>query len=99
MGRAAEFFTPMLRRLCDVVGVVSLSAERMSDRFEPPWLAKAGATGLAMRRFARMLVAKRPDAVYLPISQWGLPLLRDALIVALAKACRSTPVLHLHGAQ
>ncbi len=99
MGRAAEFFTPSLRRLCDVVGVVSLSAERMSDHFEPPWLAKAGATGSAMRRFARVLVAKRPDAVYLPISQWGLPLLRDALIVALAKAGRSTPVLHLHGAQ
>jgi glycosyltransferase involved in cell wall biosynthesis len=99
MGRAAEFFTPALRRVCDVVDVISLSAERVSDRFEVPWTSKAGATASAMRRCAWALVSKRPDAVYLPISQWGLPLLRDALVVTLARASRSTPVLHLHGAQ
>ena len=99
MGRAAEFFTPVLRRLCHAPTVVVLSAERTSDSFEASWPAKIGTTASAVRRCAQALVTESPDAVYLPIAQWGLPLLRDALVVALAKATGSTPVLHLHGAQ
>ncbi|MER5469975.1 glycosyltransferase [Streptomyces sp. NPDC002685] len=99
MGRAAEFFTPALRRLCPIVAVVSLSAKRTSDGFEASWPAKVGATASAVGRCAMVLVRESPDAVYLPIAQWGLPLLRDALVVALARATGSTPVLHLHGAQ
>lgn len=99
MGRAAEFFTPVLRNLCHVPAVVSLSAERTSDSFEASWPSKIGTTASALRQCARVLVRDSPDAVYLPISQWGLPLLRDVLVIALAKATGSAPVLHLHGAQ
>lgn len=99
MGRAAEFFTPVLRRLCHIVAVVSLSAERTSDGFEASWPAKVGATASAVGRCARVLATESPDAVYLPIAQWGLPLLRDAFVIALARATGCTPVLHLHGAQ
>ncbi len=42
---------------------------------------------------------RSPDAVYLPISQWGLPLVRDVLAITLARVTGCTPVLHLHGAQ
>jgi glycosyltransferase involved in cell wall biosynthesis len=100
MGRAAEFFTPALKKSCHVPAVVTLSADRAgSDRFEASWPAKARAVATVLRRCAVLLAVRPPDAVYLPISQWGLPLLRDCIVVVLARAAGCTPVLHLHGAQ
>ncbi|MGW0206722.1 glycosyltransferase family 4 protein [Streptomyces sp. NPDC003233] len=99
MGRAGEFFTPVLRCLCHVPAVVTLSAVRTSDGFEASWPAKIRTTVSVLWQCTRVLLRDSPDAVYLPISQWGLPLLRDILVVALARATGSAPVLHLHGAQ
>ncbi|MFF1745482.1 glycosyltransferase family 4 protein [Streptomyces mirabilis] len=100
MGRAAEFFTPVVESQCRVAAVICLSADRAgSDRFEASWFAKARAAAAALMRSAHMLVVGSPHAVYVPISQWGLPLLRDLLIIVFAKALRRVPVVHLHGAQ
>ncbi|MFI9649177.1 glycosyltransferase family 4 protein [Streptomyces sp. NPDC052040] len=100
MGRAAEFFTPVLTGHCRVRAVISLSASRAgSDRLAASWPAKVSATATALTRAVYALTRTRPDAVYLPVSQWGLPLLRDVLLVLLARAAGSTVVLHLHGAQ
>ncbi|MET8953634.1 glycosyltransferase family 4 protein [Streptomyces sp. NPDC004393] len=100
MGRAAEFFTPVLTGRCRVRAVISLSASRDgSDRLAASWPAKASATVAALAKAARTLIGTAPSAVYLPVSQWGLPLLRDVLLVLLAKLAGSTTVLHLHGAQ
>ncbi|MFI2432288.1 glycosyltransferase family 4 protein [Streptomyces sp. NPDC018693] len=80
--------------------MVSLSADRAgSERFEASWSAKAGAAARALGQYVYWLARRPPDAVYLPISQWGLPLLRDLLVVLLARAFRCVPVVHLHGAQ
>ncbi|MFF7977823.1 glycosyltransferase family 4 protein [Streptomyces sp. NPDC007901] len=100
MGRAAQFFTPLIEKHCRVPGVVCLSADRGgSDRFEASWAAKTHATAAALQRCLRLLVLCRPDALYLPISQWGLPLLRDLFVVVCARAVGSARVVHLHGAQ
>ncbi|MGW1255705.1 glycosyltransferase family 4 protein [Streptomyces sp. NPDC002513] len=100
MGRAAEFFTPVLTSRCQVRAVISLSASRAgSDRLAASWSAKASATVAALGEAACLLIGTAPSAVYLPVSQWGLPLLRDVLLVLLAKLAGSTTVLHLHGAQ
>ncbi|MFI5687269.1 glycosyltransferase family 4 protein [Streptomyces sp. NPDC051636] len=100
MGRAADFFTPLLESRCRVLAVVSLSAERTgSDRFQASWKAKVLATTAVLRRCAYLLAVRPCDAVYLPISQWGLPLVRDVLLVTLTRVAGCTPVLHLHGAQ
>ncbi|GAA3040997.1 glycosyltransferase family 4 protein [Streptomyces glomeratus] len=100
MGRAAEFFTPVLTSRCNVRAVISLSASRAgSDRLAASWPAKATATLTALAKATYMLIRTAPNAVYLPVSQWGLPLLRDVLLILLAKAAGATPVLHLHGAQ
>ncbi|WP_258574691.1 glycosyltransferase family 4 protein [Streptomyces shenzhenensis] len=100
MGRAAQFFTPVLESHCEVVAVVLLSADRAgSDRFEASWSAKLRATVKAAWRCTHVLVTRSPDALYLPISQWGLPLLRDVILALLAKVTGCAPVLHLHGAQ
>ncbi|WP_225900311.1 MULTISPECIES: glycosyltransferase family 4 protein [unclassified Streptomyces] len=100
MGRAADFFTPLLERQCRVVAVVTLSADRAgSDRFEASWTAKVRATAAVLGRCASLLSVRSPDAIYLPISQWGLPLARDVLVITLARVTGCTPVLHLHGAQ
>lgn len=100
MGRAADFFTPLLESQCRVVAVVPLTADRTgSDRFEASWTAKARATAAVLGRCAFLLTVRSPDAVYLPISQWGLPLVRDVLVITLARVTGCTPVLHLHGAQ
>ncbi|MEU6094478.1 glycosyltransferase family 4 protein [Streptomyces sp. NPDC047079] len=100
MGRAAEFFTPVLTSRCQVPAVISLSASRAgSDRLAASWSAKASATAAALGRAAYVLIGTAPSAVYLPVSQWGLPLLRDVLLVLLARTTGSTTVLHLHGAQ
>jgi glycosyltransferase involved in cell wall biosynthesis len=100
MGRAAEFFTPVLESSCQVVSVVSLSADRAgSMRVRATWPARVSATAGALARCVRVLAARSPGALYLPVSQWGLPLLRDAVITVTAKAFRCTPVLHLHGSQ
>ncbi|MED7827466.1 glycosyltransferase family 4 protein [Streptomyces chiangmaiensis] len=53
----------------------------------------------AVLRCLRILLSAAPDAVYLPVSQWGIPLARDVLITMLARAAGATRVLHLHGAQ
>ncbi|MFE2737121.1 glycosyltransferase family 4 protein [Streptomyces sp. NPDC059349] len=100
MGRAAEFFTPVLTRRCHVPAVISLSASRDgSDRFAASWPAKAWATLAALSKGAYLLIGTAPRAVYLPVSQWGLPLLRDVFLIVLAKVVNCTTVLHLHGAQ
>jgi glycosyltransferase involved in cell wall biosynthesis len=100
MGRAAQFFTPLVESHCRVPDIVCLSADRGgSDRFEARWAAKVSATAAALQRCAHLLLTRRPDAVYLPISQWGLPLLRDLLVVLCARAVRCARVVHLHGAQ
>lgn len=100
MGRAAEFFTPVLTRRCHVPAVISLSASRVgSDRFAASWPAKAWATLAALSKGAYLLIGTAPRAVYLPVSQWGLPLLRDVFLIVLAKVVNCTAVLHLHGAQ
>ncbi|MDQ1006970.1 glycosyltransferase involved in cell wall biosynthesis [Streptomyces sp. V4I23] len=99
MGRAAEFFTPVLRSRCQVVAVLSLSADRSGNCFEASWLAKASATVMSLGRCVYVLVTRSPDAIYLPISQWGLPLFRDLILVMLARMLGCAPVLHLHGAQ
>lgn len=100
MGRAAEFFTPILQAHCRVVGVVCVSAERSGRaQFEAAWSAKARATAVTVWRCIRILFSSSPDAVYLPVSQWGIPLIRDTAIALLARLAGTTPVLHLHGAQ
>ncbi|MFD9563821.1 glycosyltransferase family 4 protein [Streptomyces sp. NPDC059994] len=100
MGRAAEFFTPLLTSRCHVSAVISLSAHRDgSPRFAASWPAQARATAAAVGKGAYLLIRRTPTAVYLPVSQWGPPLLRDAFLVGLARAARCTVVLHLHGAQ
>lgn len=45
------------------------------------------------------MVTDRPRTVYLPISQWGLPLARDVAIVLIARVCRIRVAIHLHGSQ
>lgn len=100
MGRAAEFFTPVVESCCRVAAVVSLSADRTgSMKFKATWTAGAAATVAAVVRCARVLTVMSPSAIYLPISQWGMPLLRDAIITLLARAFRCAPVMHLHGSQ
>ena len=100
MGRAAEFFTPVLMRRCHVPAVISLSASRTgSDRFAASWPAKAWATLAALSKGTYLLIGATPRAIYLPVSQWGLPLLRDVFLIVLAKVVNCTVVLHLHGAQ
>ncbi|MEU2154382.1 glycosyltransferase family 4 protein [Streptomyces sp. NPDC019396] len=100
MGRAADFFTPVLQSSCRVVAVVPLSAKRTgSMHIAAAWPAKATAAVGAVRRCTSALATKSPIAVYLPISQWGLPLLRDSLIVVLARIFNCSTVLHLHGSQ
>ncbi|WP_030680488.1 glycosyltransferase family 4 protein [Streptomyces cellulosae] len=100
MGRAAEFFTPLLTSRCHVSAVISLSADRKgSEKFAASWSAKVRATAAALGEGAYRLVRRTQTAVYLPVSQWGPQLLRDAFLVALARAVRCTVVLHLHGAQ
>ncbi|MET8947492.1 glycosyltransferase family 4 protein [Streptomyces sp. NPDC004542] len=100
MGRAAEFFTPLLTSHCHVSAVISLSANRgRSERFAASWPAKARATAAALGACAYRLTRRTQTAVYLPVSQWGPQLLRDAVLVGMARAVRCTVVLHLHGAQ
>jgi glycosyltransferase involved in cell wall biosynthesis len=100
MGRAAEFFTPLVGRYCQVVDVVSLSADRHgSSSIEASWAAKLFATTRCLAGYGRSLCARRPEAVYLPIAQSGIPLVRDLVIVLLARARGSALVLHLHGSQ
>lgn len=100
MGRAAEFFTPVLESSCRVVAVVSLSADRTgSMKFKATWPARVTATLAAVARSARVLATTSPSAIYVPISQWGLPLLRDVLIIVLARTLRCATVMHLHGSQ
>ncbi|WP_306968038.1 glycosyltransferase family 4 protein [Streptomyces afghaniensis] len=100
MGRAAEFFTPLLTSQCHVSAVISLSADRNgSERFAASWPAKARATAAALTKGAYLLIRRTQTAVYLPVSQWGPHLLRDAVLVALARAAHCAVVLHLHGAQ
>ncbi|MDQ0908977.1 glycosyltransferase involved in cell wall biosynthesis [Streptomyces canus] len=100
MGRAAEFFTPVLENNCHVTAVVSLSADRAgSDRFKASWDAKVRAAAAVLGQCATLLAVRTPEAFYLPIAQWGLALLRDCLVVTLGRVAGCTPVLHLHGAQ
>ncbi|MHB9863793.1 glycosyltransferase family 4 protein [Streptomyces sp. YIM S03343] len=100
MGRAAEFFTPVVESSRQVVSVVSLSADRGgSMRVRAAWPARVSATAAALARCVRVLAVRTPGALYLPVAQWGLPLLRDTVITVIAKAFRCTPVLHLHGSQ
>ena len=100
IGRAAEFFTPIVQSCCRVVAVISLSADRAgSMRFQATWSARMTATATAVLCSARVLAATSPSAVYLPISQWGLPLLRDVGITLLARIFRCATVMHLHGSQ
>ncbi|MFI9076828.1 glycosyltransferase family 4 protein [Streptomyces sioyaensis] len=100
MGRAAEFFTPLLTSRCHVSAVISLSADRNgSERFAASWHAKALATAAALGKSAYLLIRRTQTAVYLPVSQGGPQLLRDAVLIGLARAVRCTVVLHLHGAQ
>jgi glycosyltransferase involved in cell wall biosynthesis len=100
MGRAAEFFTPILTNRFRVSAVISLSADRSgSDKFAASWPAKAYATLTALSKSAYLLISEAPAAVYLPVAQWGLPLLRDVFLIVLAKTVNCTAVLHLHGAQ
>jgi glycosyltransferase involved in cell wall biosynthesis len=49
--------------------------------------------------FACRLVARRPSLVYLPIAQWGMPLIRDLCLVCVARVLRIRIVVHLHGSQ
>ncbi len=45
-------------------------------------------------------LAKQPAPIYLPISQWGLPLARDIALITVARILRSPDiVVHLHGSQ
>lgn len=100
MGRAAEFFTPLLTSNCHVSAVISLSADRgASERFEASWPAKVRATAAALGGGAYLLVRRTQRAVYLPVSQWGLHLVRDTVLIGIARAVGCTVVLHLHGAQ
>ncbi|MBN0048820.1 glycosyltransferase family 4 protein [Streptomyces actuosus] len=99
MGRAAEFFTPILQAHCRVVGVVCLSADRAGKDFDARWSAKFRATTGAVWRCAVRLLTASPDALYLPVSQGGLPLCRDLLIVTLARMFGCAAVVHLHGSQ
>lgn len=99
MGRAAEFFTPILQAHFRVVGIVCLSADRTGKDFDARWPAKFRATTGAVWRCAVKLLTASPDALYLPISQGGLPLCRDLLIVTLARTFRCAVVVHLHGSQ
>lgn len=57
------------------------------------WLALRHSWGLH-----RLLTVHRRAAVYVPISQSALGYLRDALLVAIARAHRRRLYLHLHGA-
>ncbi|MFE3659929.1 glycosyltransferase family 4 protein [Streptomyces sp. NPDC059165] len=99
MGRAAEFFTPILQAHCRVVGIVCLSADRTGKDFDARWPAKLRATTGAVWRCAVKLLTASPNALYLPISQGGLPLCRDLLIVTLARTFGCATVMHLHGSQ
>lgn len=45
----------------------------------------------------RYLASHRPDIVYIPISQTRLGLLRDSLLIAMARVYGSRVVVHLHG--
>jgi glycosyltransferase involved in cell wall biosynthesis/2-polyprenyl-3-methyl-5-hydroxy-6-metoxy-1,4-benzoquinol methylase len=49
-------------------------------------------------RLLGMLLARRPDVVYLAISQGTIGFLRDSLFVGLAWCLRRRIVIHLHGA-
>ncbi|WP_234542743.1 glycosyltransferase family 4 protein [Streptomyces shenzhenensis] len=100
MGRAADFFTPVMQAHCEVVAVISLSADRAEgNRFEATLPAKLRAVAATLWRCSYTLATRSPRAMYVPISQWGLPLLRDVLIVVLTRIVKCAPVLHLHGAQ
>ncbi|MFD8708536.1 glycosyltransferase family 4 protein [Kitasatospora sp. NPDC059648] len=100
MGRAAEFFTPLLTSRCHVSAVISLSADRNgSQRFTASWPAKVRATAAALGEGAYLLARRVQTAVYLPVSQWGLHLVRDTVLIIAARAVGCTVVLHLHGAQ
>jgi glycosyltransferase involved in cell wall biosynthesis len=68
-------------------------------KFQATWSARITATAAAVLRSARVLAATSPNAVYLPISQWGLPLLRDVVIILLARMFRCVNVMNLHGSQ
>jgi len=47
--------------------------------------------------FLCLLAVKRPDVVYIPISQATLPFLRDCLFLIPARLLRKRVVVHLHG--
>jgi glycosyltransferase involved in cell wall biosynthesis len=60
----------------------------------------AGNVALALRhcaRLLRLLVSERPVAVYVPLAQNTLGLLRDATFVVPALLCRRRLIIHLHG--
>ncbi len=48
-------------------------------------------------RFVRLLLAVRPDVVYVPIAQNALGSLRDALFLVPARLAGKAVVVHLHG--
>jgi glycosyltransferase involved in cell wall biosynthesis len=48
-------------------------------------------------RFAWILVARRPQVVYVPIAQSGLPFMRDCLFLVPARVFGRKVVIHLHG--
>lgn len=56
------------------------------------WLA-----GKHAARFLLFLLRKRPDVVYVPISQATLPFLRDCLFLFPARWTKTKTVVHLHG--
>lgn len=73
-------------------------ADRRSLENLGRWDLRNVALGLVhLATLARILVTHRPRVTWLPISQNGAALLRDALLVALARTGGSRVVLHLHG--
>lgn len=96
MGKASEFLLQSLK------GVVPYQDIRLTTPGRPARVQ--GRISLAALRYAALLflryaraLAKRPALVYLPVSQNGLPLLRDVFIVGLALFTGRPVLLHLHG--
>lgn len=96
MTRAIELTLAALNEDFSVTHLDTADRRDLSNmgRFEPGNLFLAAKHGL---KFLWLLHTKRPEVVYVPISQAWLPFLRDCLFLIPARIWGRKIIIHLHG--
>lgn len=98
MGQASRLVASVLPLLPEQPRVLQLTvpgrAAAVQGRLNPPALRHAATL---IVRTVRNVAFRRGGRVYIPIAQWGLPLVRDLCLVLLARLFGQELLIHLHG--